>query len=32
VAERGLPSVWLTPVLTDESIVDFIAASRLPRC
>ena len=30
VAERGLPAVWLTPVLTDESVVDSIAASSAP--
>ncbi|WP_212987076.1 alpha/beta hydrolase [Actinoplanes auranticolor] len=30
VAERGLPAVWLTPVLTDESIVESITASPAP--
>jgi hypothetical protein len=30
VAERGLPAVWLTPVLTDDSVVESIAASPAP--
>ncbi|MDQ1646180.1 MAG: hypothetical protein QOJ50_2364 [Cryptosporangiaceae bacterium] len=30
VAERGLPAIWLTPVLTEPSIVAAIAASPAP--
>jgi hypothetical protein len=30
VSERGLPAVWLTPVLTDDSVVESIAASPAP--
>ena len=30
VAERGLPAVWLTPLLMDDSIVEAIAASPAP--
>jgi hypothetical protein len=30
VAERALPAVWLTPVLTDDSVVEAIAASPAP--
>jgi hypothetical protein len=30
VAERGFPAVWLTPVLTDDSVVAAIAASPAP--
>ncbi|MFI5490947.1 alpha/beta hydrolase [Actinoplanes sp. NPDC051859] len=30
VAEWGLPAVWLTPVLTDDTVVRAIAASSAP--
>ncbi len=30
VAERALPAVWLTPLLTDDSVVEAIAASPAP--
>jgi hypothetical protein len=30
VAERGLPAIWLTPLLTDDSVVEAIAASPAP--
>ncbi|HYN97349.1 MAG TPA: hypothetical protein VES42_26210 [Pilimelia sp.] len=30
VAERGLPAVWLTPVLTDDSAVESTAAGPAP--
>jgi len=30
VAEHGLPAVWLTPLLTEDSVVEAIAASPAP--
>ena len=30
IAERGLPAVWLTPILTDGAVVDAIRRSRAP--